>query len=74
MNYFALETFSRLDLLDFATSTTRLLDTGAEFGNFRKHTRITDLPIWMAKYADSTEFVDCKLNCVRLFYCTDLVS
>lgn len=74
MNYFALETFSRLDPRDFATSTTRLLDTGAECGRVQKGTSKTNLPIWMAKYADSAEFVNSKLNRVRLFSCTDWFS
>lgn len=71
MNYFAIESVSNLDPRDFVTSTTRLLDTGAEFANFGDLRGTGRLAIWMAKYADSTEFVDCKLNPVRLLSCTD---
>lgn len=74
MNYYAFAAVSDLDPRDFVTSTTRLLDTGAEFAKFGKLTSKTDLPIWMAYQAEFAELIDCKLKLVRLFSCTDLAS
>lgn len=71
MNYFAVQTVSYSDPRDFVTSTTRLLDTGAEFAKFGDLQGTKNLAIWVAKYAYSTEFVDRKLDPVRLLSCSD---
>ena len=62
-----------LELCNFVTRITLLLDTGAEFANLsssRGHRwpfRWLSLPIRMTLIASSAELVDCKVNSVRLF-------
>ena len=60
------------ELCPFKTPITLLLDKGAEFAKVsisRTYShRSPSLCLRMTMLANSSEFVDCKINPVRLFY------
>ena len=76
MNLFVLKLPADLDPCDLVTSTTWLLETGAEFARFPvgKPPRRRPLPIWMTHHANSAEFVNGKLKPLRGFPCAELFS
>ena len=64
MNEFVLDFHSDIDPSILVTSTTRLLDTGAEFAKFStEHDPMSGLTLFrMMSYASSADFVDGKLK------------
>lgn len=74
MNQFVTEFPPTASPCDFITSTTRLLDTGAEFAKFSiGQPYVDDLRLpWMTQYG--VEFVDGNLNPFRGFPYADLLS
>ena len=58
------------ELSNLVTPIALLLDTGAEFANLSMSPRLSHrwvfLPLRMTLFANSTEFVDCKVNSIRL--------
>ena len=59
-----------LELCNFVNPIALLLDMGAEFANLSISRLLSrtwpSLPRRMTLFANSTEFVDCKVNSIRL--------
>lgn len=62
MNRLVLEFPNYIDPSILVTSTTRLLDIGAEFAKFSKENEIGRDRFGMIRYASSAEIVDGKLR------------
>ena len=70
MNHVVGEIRDGWQLWNVLTPITLLLDTGAEFAKIPtpRDYRLSSLPLCMTMFANAAEFVDCKVDSIRLFY------